>query len=398
MADYKYINSTGVIMPDTADVREEVCDEYRGVFGDDVITDDWTPQGVLINSETKARTAVIENNATLANQINPNIATGVFLDAIWALTGGQRRNATYSQVTGKCSGVAGSIIPAGSRARTKNGDEFAALEEATIGDLGYVYVVFQATETGPVPTPAGSLVQIIDAVLGWETVTNEAVGSLGQDVQSDVSARSTRRKTLALQGVSTTEAITSALYNVPGVKSLTFRENIESVERIIDGVTMKPHSIYACVNGGTDEAIGEALLVSKSAGCGFNGNTTVNVTDPVSGQVYIVQFSRPEEITTLMRVYVSSRAMSTVQIQNAVRLAIVDYTRGEQDGEDGFTVGTDISPFELASSVNRIYPDIFIKKLEVANSTDQIFSTDTIPIGIWQMAVTAESAITVIIE
>ncbi|EAA1041287.1 hypothetical protein A4J64_001944 [Salmonella enterica subsp. enterica serovar Losangeles] len=398
MADYKYINSTGVIMPDTADVREEVCDEYRGVFGDDVITDDWTPQGVLINAETKARTTVIENNAALANQINPNIATGTFLDAIWALTGGQRRGATYSQVVGKCSGVAGAPIPAGSRARTKNGDEFATLDNATIGDLGYVYVIFQATETGPVPAPVGSLTQITDAVLGWETVTNEAVGTLGQDVQSDVSARSMRRKTLALQGVSTTEAITSALYDVPGVRSLSFRENVDDTEKVIDGVTLKPHSIYVCVDGGTDEAIGEALRVSKSAGCGFNGSTTVNVTDPVSGQVYAIQFDRPEEITILMRVYVSSRAMSTVQVQNAVRLAIVDYTRGEQDGEDGFTVGTDASPFELASGVNRTYPDIFIKKLEIANSADQVFSTNTIPVGIWQKAGTAESAITVTIE
>ncbi|MEG2039681.1 MAG: baseplate J/gp47 family protein [Hafnia sp.] len=398
MADYRYINATGVIMPDTTEVREEVCDEYRGVFGEDVITDDWTPQGVLINAETKARTTVIENNASLANQINPNIATGTFLDAIWMLTGGQRRGATYSQVVGKCSGVAGAIIPAGSRARTKNGDEFKTLENATIGDLGYAYVLFQATETGPVPAPIDSLTRITDAVLGWESVTNETLGSLGENVQSDVSARSMRRKTLALQGVSTTEAITSALYDVPGVRSLKFRENVEDTQQVIDGVTMKPHSIYVCVDGGTDAEIGEALLIAKSAGCGFNGTTTVNVTDSVSGQVYAVQFSRPEEITVLARVYVSSRAMSTVQIQNAVRLAIVDYVRGEQDGEDGFTVGTDASPFELASGVNRTYPDIFIKKLEIANSTDQVFSTNTISVGIWQKAVTAESAVTVVIE
>ncbi|MES0260258.1 hypothetical protein KDV51_07055 [Citrobacter portucalensis] len=44
------------------------------------------------------------------------------------------------------------------------------------------------------------------------------------------------------------------------------------------------------------------------------------------------------------------------------------------------------------------YPDIFIKKLEIANSADQVFSTNTIPVGIWQKAVTAESAITVTIE
>ncbi|EHL7666714.1 baseplate J/gp47 family protein [Salmonella enterica] len=395
MTDYKYIDSTGVIMPDTDDVIDEVRDEFRAVFGDDIITDDWTPQGVLINAEVKARTTVIENNAAVANQINPNLAGGIFLDAIWMLTGGQRRGATYSQVTGICRGVAGSIIPAGSRARTKNGDEFATLEQVIIGDLGTVNAVFQATSTGPIPAPAGSLTQIIDAVLGWETVTNDAVGSLGQDVQSDVSARAMRRKTLALQGVSITEAITSALYNTPGVRSLKFRENVYDVEKVIDGVTMRPHSIYVCVDGGTDDDIAQALLASKSAGCGYNGNTTVTVTDPISGQKYVVNFDRPEEITVLMRVDVSSRAMSTVQIQNAVRLAIIDYARGEQDGEDGYTVGTDASPFEAASAVNRIYPDIFIKKLEIADSNTMEFSTETMTIEIWQKAVIAESTIQV---
>ncbi|POP42316.1 hypothetical protein CHU32_03520 [Superficieibacter electus] len=395
MAEYKYINSTGVIMPDTDNVIDEVRDEYRAVFGDDLITDDWTPQGVLINAEVKARTTVIENNAALANQINPNLAGGIFLDAIWMLTGGQRRGATRSQVVGICRGVAAAIIPAGSRARTKNGDEFATVEQVVIGELGTVSAIFQSTSVGPVPVPIDSLTQIIDAVLGWETVTNETVGSLGQNVQSDVSARSMRRKTLALQGVSTTEAITSAIYDVPGVKSLSFRENIAGEERVIDGVTMAPHSVYVCVDGGTDENIAQALLASKSAGCGYNGNTTVTVVDAVSGQPYDVKFSRPEEITILMRVYVSSRAMSTVQIQDAVRLAIVDYARGEQDGEDGFTVGTDVSPFEAASAVNRNYPDIFIKKLEIADISKMTFSVDTLPIEIWQKAVVAESTIQV---
>lgn len=398
MTDYKYINSTGVIMPDTDILREEVCNEYRGVFGDDVITDDWTPQGVLINAETKARSTVVENNAGLANQINPNLAGGVFLDAIWALTGGKRRGATYSQAVGKCRGVAGAIIPAGSRARTKNGDVFATVAQAVIGELGSIDVTFQAVESGPVPVPANSLTQIIDAVLGWESVSNETTGTLGRAEQSDVSARSQRRKTLALQGVSVTEAITSGLYSVPGVRSLAFRENYTDAEQVIDGVTMKPHSIYVCVDGGTDEAVGAMLLTRKSAGCGYNGNTTVDVSDPYSGQNYIVSFSRPEEKIVLMRVYVSSRAMSTVQLQNAVRFAIIDYTTGEQDGEEGFTVGTDVSPFELASAVNRIYPDIFIKKLEIADSVEQKFSVDAMPIEIWQKAATVESAITVIIE
>ncbi len=36
MADYKYITSSGVIIPDTAELRAAVEDEFRAVFGQDL--------------------------------------------------------------------------------------------------------------------------------------------------------------------------------------------------------------------------------------------------------------------------------------------------------------------------------------------------------------------------
>ena len=85
---YEYLTESGVIVPDTADTRNEVVSEWRNALGQDLITDDETPQGLLINAETIARQEVARNNANIANQINPDLAEGVFLDAIWALTGG----------------------------------------------------------------------------------------------------------------------------------------------------------------------------------------------------------------------------------------------------------------------------------------------------------------------
>lgn len=94
MANYGYVTSTGVIVPDTSTTLDQVRSEYRAAFGDDLDTSAETPQGVLITAETESRDAVARNNADLANQINPNLAGGVFLDAIWQLTGGQRVRAT----------------------------------------------------------------------------------------------------------------------------------------------------------------------------------------------------------------------------------------------------------------------------------------------------------------
>src|ERR1700710_494692 len=96
---YEYLTQNGVIVADTAALLADTQGEYQSVFGADLIVTPDTPQGVLIAAETLARTEVVNNNAALANQINPNIAGGVFLDAIMALTGMQRAVATQTVVT-----------------------------------------------------------------------------------------------------------------------------------------------------------------------------------------------------------------------------------------------------------------------------------------------------------
>ena len=113
MASYNYVTNTGVVVADTSATLTEVETEFKDVFGQDLVTDAETPEGAWINAEVTSRQSVARNNAAIANQINPNLAGGVFLDALWALTGGQRRAATRSTVTATLSGVAATNHPCG---------------------------------------------------------------------------------------------------------------------------------------------------------------------------------------------------------------------------------------------------------------------------------------------
>lgn len=398
MADYQYLNNTGVVLPDTSDILTSVQNEFRTAFGNDLVVDPSTPQGVLITAETLARDAVVRNNAALANQINPNVAGGTFLDAIWALTGGQRTKATRSTVTATIAGVPGAIVSAGARASVgAGGDEFELISTVVIGSTGSVSGFFQSVEFGPIAAPVGALDSIVTPVLGWETVSNPAAALLGTATQSDVAARRARRNTLALQGVSLPEAITSAVYATEGVKSLSFRENETSAAATIDGVLMDPHSIYVCVDGGTDQDIAAALLQNKSLGAGWNGSVTVNVTEQASGQVYTVKFDRPTEITILAKVYVRVGAV-TGDPAAIVRDSVMQYVNGEMDGEDGWTVGTGASPFELAAAINSGAPGLFVTKVELAEQSTGVYSTDTISIAIFEKAVTAPGYIQVFVS
>jgi hypothetical protein len=398
MGDYTYINEKGTIVPDTSTVLTDVQNEFKNAFGQDLIVDPSTPQGVLITSETTSRISVINNNAMLANQINPNISEGIFLDAVCALTGLERDAATPTTVSATLTGVATTVITEGTRAQTQAGDVFETTGEVTIGGGGTVTANFQSVDMGPIPCDIGDLSQIVDGVIGWETISNPAAATAGTNTQSDQSLRALRKVTLALQGVSLPEAIISRLYATPGVKSLTFRENIEASTQIIDGVSMVEHSIYACVDGGTNLDVATSLLSAKSGGCNWNGATTVNVEEPYSGQEYAVKFDRPTAVPVRVRATVSVSS-SLIDPQTAVPAAIMAYVNGEIEGEQGLIVGQDVSVFELAGAVNTQYPGIYVSNLEIAEiTTDAPDWVTVIEIAIDQIATLEENDIQVIVE
>jgi len=397
MSDYQYINATGVIVADTAAVQTEVQNEFKAAFGEDLVVTPNTPQGLLITAETIARSNMLRNNAALANQINPNLAGGVFLDAVWALTGGQRRPATPSYITGaELTGIAGTVIPAGSQASLADGTLFESVSEVTLDGSGIGTVDFQAVENGPIAANPGTLTQVVTAILGWDQVTNPTAAVLGRNLESDQASRIRRRNTLSLQNVALPEAITSALYDTEGVRSLAFRENFTDVDATIDGIFLLKHSIWVCVDGGTDLDVAKTLLENKSLGCNWNGGTTVNVTDQFSGQVYPVKFERPTPVPVLARVTVRI-GTALVDVAAAVRSAILAYANGELEGEPGFVVGGNVSAVELAGAINRQTPGIFVQLCEVSFASPVSYTTSELAIALDEKATINSSNITVIV-
>lgn len=512
MADYEYITESGVIVPDTEEILAGVQDEFRAAFGSDLVVTADTPQGVLIAAETLARKEVVTNNAAMANQINPNVAGGIFLDAIMALTGIERVAATKSVISDvTLTGVAGTLIPAGSQAQTTTGDVFALLSGVVLDGTGNGTGDFASDEYGAIEAAVGTLTQIISPVLGWETVTNDNAAEVGKSTQSDVEARAFRKNTLAWQGVSLCEAITSALYYVDGVSSLSFRENYNNVpmgaiisvtggdtlsgtvwametegtitlgtdgisfisslqdvfpspnpwpvaaytttgnitlsglgtqtggdwsssltdgDRILvknqtsesenavwvasssswtrhsyftagedilgsnTGISLRANSIYVCVHGGSDLDISSVLLENKSGGCAYNGNESVDIVEPVSGQQYTVRFDRATEVPVRVRVTIRAGEGDDDQI----RAAILSYAAGEIEGEKGFEVGRDISPFEIAGAISRLYPATYMTKVEVSRESPLSYDTAVVEMALNEVATITTYGISVVNE
>lgn len=389
---YEYIDLTGVIVPNTAVTRSEVEQEYKTAYGQDLVVTANTPQGEFITAETLARNSLARNNASLANQINPNLAGGIFLDAIMKLTGLERTPEQYSVCPGVLmTGEPGTVIPTSVTAGY-NGVDFSPVSQVTLDSSGEATVDFQAVTPGAIDVPVGGLNTITSGLVGWETVTNPNVTEIGADTQSDVQARTYRNETLALQGMGLGEAIKSRLRVVPGVKSNFFLENPTNNTVVKNNVTLVPHSIWNCIDGGTDDAVANTLFNVKGGGANYNGDVEVTVIDPTYGIGYPVKFQRPDLIPVLAQVTYKANS-SIADPEDVMRLAIISYANGLINGEPGFVVGASVSPFELAGAITTTQPGIYVKKLEVSYADIVDFVTTELFIEVFQKATILPSSI-----
>lgn len=372
---YSYITDTGVISPDTSDVLSEVQSEWNAAFGTNVSTDSSTYTGRQIAGEVSARTAVLNANAKVANQINPNQAGGLFLDALCALLGLTRAPATSTTVTNvKLTGVINTNIPAGVRASVgQNGPVFVLQTGVTLANDGsgggIAFATFVAQVAGPTAVANLALDWPVDSILGWETISNDQTGAsypvgaspsvttVGTNKQSDGSLRALRNNTLALQGISTPQAQISNLYNIRDannnllVTSVAYLENVTSSVETINGITLQPHSIWACVDGAaTPQQIGMSLLQNKTDGAGWNGAQTVAVVEPASGQTYNVQYDVPDYVF-IYGALTMKQGSFVGNLQQAAPQAVADYFVGNVDGFSAVGIGTNVSPFEIAAAI-----------------------------------------------
>ena len=380
---YEYISTQGLILPDTDNVKAEVQAKFREALGNDLSLDDSTPQGRLIDAITQMRMEVLRTCAAIANVINPNLSYGSYLDAICALTGCVRRAATRSTVIATLGGTEGTVIPAGSLAETIAGDVFYSENEVTIGETGTVEAVFLSQETGEIPCAEGALTTIQTTVLGWETITNANAAVLGRNEESDTELKIRRLETL-YNGRGFIGDVQSRLSNIDNVRSYIVRQNNKNNVVTTNGITFKPHSVYVCVYGGTDQDVAMALYNSVPAGCDYTGSTTVTVTDPYNQQEYEVSFDRPTVIQIDVKVYIK-KDTGTGDVTGAVKQAVIDYENGLITNVNGLSVGVNVSPFEIASAINIEVPGIFVNQVQIAKHGENM-SIDPIDININEIA------------
>lgn len=396
--NYTYLTNQGVIVPDTATVQEQVTQDLVNVFGQDLDTTPETVEGRFIQCLTDYRTNTLAINAQNANQINLRYATGRFLDAIGAFFGLDRIAATSSRVLATVTGIENTIIPAGSQAKTTDGNIFYAENDITIGYSGTATGYFLSLQKGSIPCSVNSLTTIVNAVLGWETINNTASATEGTNQESDNNFRQ-RIEDARYKGISLLEAIKAKLVNVENVKSCFAYDNFTGQTITYDGVDIDEHSLVVIVDGGTNQDVAEAIFKAKTGGTGYTAITgqsvTVNVVDGAFNVSYPVTFNRPDIKAFKVSIQVKNNNYEGSDLEGDIKAAIINWANNKVEGVDGLKIGQNISSFEIAAAVSQQIPEIYVKDCKTAFMSGGALSTSELVITIAEIGEIEESNITV---
>lgn len=395
---YDYLTGSGVIVPDTERVLTDVQNEWKDVFGQDLSVAPETPQGRIIEMIARQRVFTLQTVAATSNMLNIDKAYGFVLDDIGSIFQIQRKSATYTTVQITMSGVADTVIPVGTELRSDNGDLFINDYEYIIGSNGSVTGAFRAEEAGVISAEAGTITTIVTSVSGLETVINNAPATIGDEQESDQEFRNRIKESLNINSMSVLSAIKSAVANIEGVAQVKAYENVFASDSILNTIFKIPgHSVGIIVDyNETDPEtepvayeIAKAIYNKKTLGAGYIEAETsaadayiksVQYLDDYDNTAHTVVFAKPIDHSVACTISVRRQNYSGDDLEGDIKNAIAEFLAGNNPEVDRVEIGGTLSPFEIASAVSSVVPDIFITSVLIGNAGSSQ-STNVINLG-----------------
>lgn len=338
-------------------------------------TDSQSVNGRIISIQTELVDNMNGQIEAMLDSFSPFSARGNLLSRLAPLMAKRRRSAVLSSVTLTVTATAaGCTIPAGSIVGQVSGPaQFMTTSEVIVAPSGTATVPAEATTAGPVEAASGTLNRIVTPVAGWASVTNDDDAAVGRERESDTQLRF-RMLSTSSAPVGTPEGIATAISEVDGV---TYQNVLENRTSAVNGIGMPPHSVFPIVDGGADQAIGEALLRSVAEGIDYTDDTDiptgpnwveVTVINPANQQPRQVWFARPTPLSGAVVIDIDTDSEFPADGVARIKAAIIQFVSTWPVGKTLFasrlytpinTVpGIDVNSVTI-DGIDRLVPDAY---------------------------------------
>lgn len=350
MPDYG-LTTEGLLIPTVQEIRDDFESEMREEYGESVPLGDGTFLGHLIGILSERLGLIWEVLEQGFSSMDPDKATGAFLEALALITGTFKADAASSTVDLVLVGDDGTVVSVGNQVSTAStakkfelvGDDvtleqldawvggtiYAAGDRVTNSSRAYQCITggeadasggptttdaditdndahwtylgegeaaadaeAESVDTGEIIGVARDITTIETPVGGWNSVINLEDADPGRDEMTDEELRLLREAEINQAGTGPADAIRAALLQLPGVTNVRVFYNPTDTT---DGDGVLPHSVEALVLGGTDQQIWQCLWDNVAAGIRTVGDEVGIVVDD-EGEDQTLKFSRPDQI------------------------------------------------------------------------------------------------------
>ncbi|MFT8419394.1 MAG: baseplate J/gp47 family protein [Acetobacter sp.] len=391
------MTDAGFVAPTESDILAGVLADMNAAFGNVLNTDLSTPQGQLAMSLTAIVGDAYDQMLALFNGVDPARAWGRMQDAIGNLYFITRKPATATVVTCQCTGAAGAVVPQGTLVRDGSGNTYAADGAITLDATGSGVGAFSCTLTGAVECPPDSI-GVYQSVVGLTSVANAAAGVTGSAAEGRQAFELRRQQTVAHNAMGPLDALAGEVLSVAGVSDVYVSDNSTAQPVTTGGVTLPPHSLYVCVNGGVDTDVALAILRKKPPGCTSVGTSCVVVVDPNADYAkppeYSVQFTRAQAVPVYVAVVLASGANVPSTAVTDVQAAIVAGFEGAA-GAQRVPIGGTVYASSFYTTVSNVGDWVKIVGITVGFSAQP--TAPTAQVGLDQIPVISTATVSVVV-
>jgi uncharacterized phage protein gp47/JayE len=327
-----FIDAAGLHLPSYNDVIGLYTSNIQSIYGPNEYLGNDAPLFQMISIFALSVADAYAAEQLAFNNHGPNFAIGPALDSVVKNNGLTRKSASFSTCAVTVTGTASTVIPAGlvRDSVPQQGALWSLPANLTIPGGGTINTIATCQVIGALNVPPGQLNLIATPTSGWAGVTNAAAAVPGQPVESDAQLRARQAISTETPSITIFAGTVAAVAAVPGVTRSTGYENPTNAT---DSNGNPAHSVTMVVEGGANLDIATAIFNNRGIGPLTNGTTSVNVTDPSSGIVTSISFSRPVYVPIYVTINLHALAGYTTATGTAVLAAVTAYLNSLAIGE-----------------------------------------------------------------
>lgn len=392
-----YIDETGIHIPNYIDLRDQLIEEMKQIFGQDIYIENDSADYQMISILAKKIFDSYSMGMLAYNNRTPNTAIGTGLDNNVAFADIQRKSSTYSSVQLTITGANGTSLK-GCYALDENDNRWN-ISDTVIPETGMITVDAICDISGNISALPNTVNRIGTPLFGWYSVNNNNAATPGTDVETDAKLRG--RFSLAIRSPSLTvfESLSAAISALEGVSRISGFENDTSAEstgteppNIPAG--LPPHSVTFIVEGGEDDQVAKAIYSKKTPGCYTNGTTAVQIVSEM-GNIITIRFYRPTYVEVFAQIKVTKLPYWNDIYSDEIKNAIYDYIKGLEISDNVYNSMI----WFVANSVMSDFanPAFVIKEVLLGKEEGSLTNFDVV-VNFNEAAETSVSNITVVFE